>query len=184
MEKINFYKQFKKDRKMIGAMRPSSRFLTNKMLKNIPFKKALNLVELGSGTGVFTKEILKRMSADSKLLVFELNDTFYERLKLKITDPRVILIHDSAENLGLHLEKYGISKADIIISSLPLANFSINLRKKIIRSAKKGLKKGGRFIQFQYSLQAKTFLNREFKTVRIHFELLNIPPAFIYNCKK
>ena len=42
------------------------------------------------------------MAPDASLLVFELNDEFYDSLNTRINDPRVTIIHDSAE----HLEKY------------------------------------------------------------------------------
>ena len=96
-KKKSFIQQFWKEKKMVGAMAPSSRFLAEKMLQNINFHSAQVLIELGPGTGVFTDKILKKMRPDAKLLVFELNDNFYNSLKNRITDSRVILIHDSAE---------------------------------------------------------------------------------------
>jgi phosphatidylethanolamine/phosphatidyl-N-methylethanolamine N-methyltransferase len=51
--KKSFIKQFWAEKKMVGSMTPSSRFLTQKMLKNIDFKKVKLIVELGPGTGVF-----------------------------------------------------------------------------------------------------------------------------------
>jgi len=95
-EKKGFLKQFWKEKKMVGAMAPSSRFLAKKMLKNIDFNSEKVIVELGPGTGVFTKEIIQKMAPDAHLLVFELNDNFYKALKKSIHDERVILIHDTA----------------------------------------------------------------------------------------
>lgn len=169
---------------MIGAMRPSSRFLTRKMLRSIPFEEKLCIVELGPGTGVFTREILNNMSEDSLLFVFELNDEFYKKLESNIDDPRVILIHDTAENMGAYLKAKGMEAADFVISSLPLANFSKKLRDNIVRTAKSFMKKNARFIQFQYTPQSMGYLNREFRNVRIDFTVLNFPPALVYICKK
>jgi phospholipid N-methyltransferase len=45
--KKSFLKQFWKEKKMVGAMAPSSRFLAKKMLENIDFSNAKVLVELG-----------------------------------------------------------------------------------------------------------------------------------------
>ncbi len=184
MEKSEFIRQFMKNRKMIGSMRPSSRFLTRKMLKTIPFQNDLVIVELGPGTGVFTREILKNMSPGSKLLVFELNKDFYENLKGSLKDERVTFIHDSAENIGMYLKEMNIAKADIIVSSLPLANFSKTLRDTLVRTCKACLKANSKFIQFQYSPQSMGYLNKEFREVRLDFTLLNFPPAFVYICQK
>ena len=183
-EKKKFRKQFWKDKKMIGAMSPSSKFLTAKMLENIDFSQTSIIVELGPGTGVFTEEILKKMKPDAVLLVFELNDTMFSLLKKKITDERVHLIHDSAEHIEDYLEKYHLDKADVVISSLPLAVFPDELRKKVLSASHQSLKKVGKYIQFQYSLQAKKLLKELYSDVSIKFTALNFPPAFIYTCLK
>lgn len=184
MEKRDFIKQFIKDRKMIGAMRPSSRFLTSKMLNTIDFDQAKVLVELGPGTGVFTTEIIARMRPDAHLLVFEINDNFFEQLKKKLDDPRIHLINDSAENIAQHLTNLKLNNADVIISSLPLANFSKQLRTSIVQNAKLALNEGGKFIQFQYSLQSKKMLHEEFSDVQTDFTVWNFPPAFVFSCSK
>lgn len=183
-EKKNFRKQFWKDKKTVGSMTPSSRFLTQKMLENIDFKTSRIFVELGPGTGVFTTEIISRMNKDAVLLIFEINDSFYNDLSDRLRDERVHLIHDSAEKIDDYLQKYELQKADIIISSLPLAVFPIELRKNILAAAENALKPTGKYIQFQYSLQAKSILKSLYKFVNISFTPFNFPPAFVYTCIK
>lgn len=183
-KKESFVKNFWKEKKMVGAMSPSSRFLAKKMLENIPFSSVKTLVELGPGTGVFTREILKKMAPDAKLLVFELNDSFMKRLKKEFTDPRVILIHDSAEKIGEYLEKNGLNETDAVISSLPLANFPTALKSKILLESFESLNENGIYVQFQYSLNAKNLIKAQFPKVKIAFTPLNFPPAFVYTCKK
>lgn len=167
---------------MVGAVRPSSRFLVRSMLQNIDFSKAKVIVELGPGTGVFTEEILTRMRPDAQLLVFELNETFVDYLRNQFVDERVTFIHDSAENISTHLANASLSGADYIISSLPLANFSDALRDAIVTESKRSLRKNGRFLQFQYSLQSKKYFESKFTHVHISFTLWNIPPAFVFVC--
>lgn len=183
-ESKNFRKQFWKDKKMVGAMAPSSRFLANKMLENIDFKTDKVIVELGPGTGVFTDLIIERMAADAHLLVFELNDTFFTALHKRIQDPRVHIVHDSAEKIEEYLSLHSLEKADIVISSLPLAVFSDELRQSVLGASYRSLKVLGKYIQFQYSLQAKRLLKSMYKDVNIAFTPLNFPPAFVYTCSK
>lgn len=180
----SFLRQFWREKRNIGAMAPSSRFLAEKMLENIQFASANVLVELGPGTGVFTEKIVAEMSPTCTLLVFEVNDTFYEKLKRTITDPRVVLIHDSAERIDHYLAKYHLDKADAVISSLPLANFPSELRTSILKEANTSLKSNGKYIQFQYSLQAKKELEGYYSSITISFTPLNFPPAFVYTCEK
>lgn len=183
-ESKNFRKQFWKDKKMVGAMAPSSRFLANKMLENIDFSKDKVIVELGPGTGVFTDVIIERMAPDAHLIVFELNDTFFAALSKRIKDPRVHIIHDSAEKIEDYLHQFNLNKADAVISSLPLAVFSDELRQSVLGASYRSLKAWGKYVQFQYSLQAKRLLKSMYPDVSIAFTALNFPPAFIYTCSK
>lgn len=183
-KKSAFLKQFWQEKKMVGAMSPSSKYLAHKMLKNIDFKKSRVIVELGPGTGVFTKKILEEMSAEAKLLVFELNDTFYEALKQEIQDPRMVLIHDSAEHIQRYLQQESLLHADYVVSSLPLANFPNKLKSNVLNASYDALKNHGKYIQFQYSLNSRKALEDRFQAVHISFTPLNFPPAFVYTCVK
>jgi len=182
--KTLFITEFIKQRKMVGAIAPSSVFLRKKMLAKIDFSKDINIIELGPGTGVFTKGILKKMSPKSKLLSFELNPTFHLKLANKIKDKRLNFINDSAENIKLHLTKHNIKSADFVISSLPLTVIPDNIKNNIIKASYEVLSKNGMFVQFQYSLNAKKLLSSKFNSVDIVFSSLNIPPAFVYYCNK
>ena len=55
----NFLGEFIKERKTVGAIAPSSKFLMKKMIAPIDFQKADVIVELGPGNGVFTKVFWK-----------------------------------------------------------------------------------------------------------------------------
>ena len=124
------------------------------------------------------------MGNDSQLLVIELNEEFHKVLSTKITHPNFNLFHDSADQLGVLLQKMGGNKADIIISSLPLANFPIDLRDSLLDIIQTFLKDDGYFVQFQYSLQAKKYIKKRFPNTKINFTPLNLPPAFVYSCQK
>lgn len=183
-EKKEFRNQFWTQKKVVGAIAPSSRYLRKKMLENVDFKNSKVIIELGPGTGVFTQEIISKMSSDAILLVFEVNEAFYKRLKSKINDNRVHLIHDSAEKIDEYLKQFHLEKADVIVSSLPLAVFSTELRADILHASLTALIPSGKYIQFQYSLQARTLLKKVFKNVKISFTAFNFPPAFVYTCIK
>ena len=178
--KYNFVRQFFKNKKMVGAITPSTKFLGKKMLKNIDFNSSKLLIELGPGTGVFTDLIIEQMAKDAQLYVFEVNKNFYANLVDKINDPRVKILNDSAENI----EKYINKEVDVIISSLPLMVFSNELRENVITTSYKSLKKDGIYLQFQYTLQSKKILQKTYDKVDVSFTIKNIPPAFIYSCTK
>jgi phospholipid N-methyltransferase len=183
-QKRSFIKNFWKEKKMVGSMTPSSRFLAKKMLAPIDFKTAKVIIELGPGTGVFTRKIIENMRPDALFLIFELNDSFIALLQKKINDPRVHLIHDSAEKMNEYLLKFGAKKADAIISSLPLANFPEDLKNSLLKESYAVLNDNACFVQFQYSLNAKKSIKSIFSKVGIGFTAANFPPAFIYSCTK
>lgn len=179
-QKGNFLKTFFKERKQVGALAPSSRFLVKKMCDKIDFKNATNIVELGPGTGVFTDELLKRASKDCRIFVIELNKEFYDFLLKKFTDPRIILLRESADNIDSILASHGVEKADAILSSLPLTVIPDQIRKRIIIKSYEALKEGGVYVQYQYSLNAKKLIEKKFGKLQMGFVAINIPPAFVY----
>jgi phosphatidylethanolamine/phosphatidyl-N-methylethanolamine N-methyltransferase len=167
---------------MVGSLIPSSRFLAKKILKNIPFEDAKVIIELGPGTGVFTKKIMQRLNPDTHFVVIELNDIFYQNLKTTVTQENCHIIHGSASDLQKILSGLGFEKADCIISSLPLSNFPKDLRIEIMQSILHCLTPKGTFLQFQYTLQSKKHFKSIFTHVSIDYAAINFPPAFVYRC--
>jgi phospholipid N-methyltransferase len=135
MSKRTFLREFIKENKMVGSLTPSSRFLAAKMLDTIDFSQVKVIVELGPGTGVFTRKIVEKLDKNAHLLVFELNDGFCEKLKQEFQQSNVHIIHDSADQIQNYLNELGFESAEVILSSLPLANFSKELRTSILSNA-------------------------------------------------
>jgi phosphatidylethanolamine/phosphatidyl-N-methylethanolamine N-methyltransferase len=179
-----FIKEFWKDKKMIGSIIPSSKFLAAKMLNHIPFKNTKLIIELGPGTGIFTEKIIEKIDPSTHLIILELNPELCKDLKAKINLPNVHIKEASADKIREIIKEFGFEKADIIISSLPLANFSVELRNSILEIVHKSLNEKGNFIQFQYSLNAFKNLKKLFPVVKLNFTALNFPPAFVYTCSK
>ena len=57
---IEFFKQFLLNPNVTGAIVKSSEELAELITESVNLKKAKVIVELGSGTGVFTKKILEK----------------------------------------------------------------------------------------------------------------------------
>lgn len=183
-KKIDFFKVAVKSMKTSGTVMPSSRFLAQKMLKDIDFSSCKVLVELGPGNGVITNQILKNLHPDSHLICFEVNDAFYQNLK-KIGHPQLTVLKVSAEQIEIEMKKLGFAKACHIVSSLPLTIIPSTVSNAILKNAINSLNENGTFIQYQYSLTYYKKLKAVFnKKISLDFELLNFPPAFVYRCKK
>lgn len=179
--KRRFLREFFKDSKQVGSVAPSSRMLQRRMVSKVDFAEAKCIVELGAGEGCITREIIRRMGKDTVLLCFELHQGFVDNY-LQFDDPRVHVINDSAEHIGKYLEKYGLENADYIISSLPLTNFSKDLKESIIDEAIRVMGPGAIYMQYQYSITALKLLKSKFQKVKTGFTPINIPPAFVYTC--
>jgi len=179
-----FFKSFLENPLRTGSVIQSSPFLVSQMIKPVNFCEAKVIVEFGAGTGVVTKKILKNMAQDSVLLCFEVNKNLCKELKNKVQDPRLKVISDGAEKLERYLKRYNAKEVDYIISELPLVVLPKEIGEKILFQITKHLKKGGQYIQFQYSLTSRKKFKKMFSEMEIRFTLLNIPPAFVYVCTK
>jgi len=105
-------------------------------------------------------------------------------MKKEIVDPRVKIIPDSAEKIYIYLKKYGIHKADYIVSGLPLASLPPKTTRSILQNTYTYLRTGGNYIQFQYSLATLRQIKYLFDHVAVSFVPFNFPPAFVYVCVK
>lgn len=166
-----------------GTIAPSSGFLVDCLLDDVDFTRALNLVELGVGTGCVTRQILKRMRPDARLLSLEINPVFVEACR-PIRDRRLTLVEACATDLLEILEREGMGGVDAVVSSLPLSIMDDDLVERILDVSRDSLRPGGRFVQYQYSLSQRARLDRRYGDVGVDFTVLNVPPAFVYSCAR
>lgn len=154
------------------------------MVQPINFDTAKVIVEYGPGTGSFTKELIARRNEKTTLIIIEQNDTFYERLKKKLSNQdNIHLIHDSAENVEKYLGKYGFRYADYIISGLPFSSLPKQISSNILEATQIAIGKNGQFITFQYSLVKKKLFEKFFEIIKCPRVMRNLPPAFVFVMK-
>ena len=175
---------FIKKPKEVGAIAPSSKFLTKEIMNHINFKTSNNIVELGPGLGTFTKAILKKSSPETRLFCFEINDKFCDYLEKNIIDDRLIIINDGAEKISKNIKKLKIKGVDYVISGLPFLNFSNLKKREILQEIRNSLHYKGKFVLFQYTNGLSNLLDSYFSKVDRIFVPLNMPPAFVYVCGK
>ena len=88
--KINFLREFIKEPGSVGAVAPSGSVLAARMLDGISLDQSSVVVELGPGTGVFTAEILTRISTRTRFLAVEKNPIFARNLQRQFTSVEII----------------------------------------------------------------------------------------------
>lgn len=180
-ERALFLYKFFNSPGQIGSVTPSSKFLAKKMIEDVPWGEVKTIAELGAGTGAITEYIRSAIGKDTRVLLFETDPCM--RRKLAERYQNFSCYRDSSElQHVMHNEK--IKQLDCIISGLPFSTFSQSMRDKLMEQILVSLKDEGLFIAFQYSLQMKKQLREHFDIKKIKFVPLNIPPAFVYVCRK
>jgi phospholipid N-methyltransferase len=172
MKSLRFARQFLRYPKQLGTFTQSSRALARKMAEEIG--NSSRVVEFGPGTGPVTEEILKRLPENGRLTCFEINPDFCRCLE-QIGDSRLRIVNDDAKNC----EQY-IDCPDCIVSGLPLALFSKQEKEKIFDICRRSRT----YIQLQYTPVLGKEMKRHFSEVKLRFVPRNIPPAFVYVCKR
>ena len=185
IEKIEFIYQFLNKPKTVGAITPSSRHLTKKILSFVDFKKeGLVLLEYGPGTGPFTSEIIKYLKPTDQLIVIELNPKFATDLKQKFKDYKNVKIHeDCVANTKKILDKEGIKQVDYIISGIPFSSLPKDVTQDILINTKSIMSNTTLFLTFQYSKFKKESFEKYFEIIDVKFVFRNIPSAFVF-CMK
>ena len=188
---IKFFTQFIINPGRTGAVLPSGERLCELMTDHAGLMDVSTVIELGSGTGVITEKIMRKKAEDTTFFALEINPAFVQATKNRCPD--AIVYQSSAENVMKHLEMHGESGCDRIISSLPWSTFKGETQQLILDSIYEVLNPGGIFLTYAYVLgvvapsawRFKKKLYAKFdkiETSRIVWN--NIPPAFIYVCKK
>lgn len=156
----------------------STKFLKNKIIDEIIKHDHNNIMELGAGNGVFTNAICEL--SYSKFIVVEKNMNYEKNLnQLK----NKVKIYYSCFN-DIKDRELPNNQFNIILSSIPIALFNQEEKKRFFENIHNYLSPNGIFIQYQYLPTDIINYQVYFRSYKILFELRNLPPAFIYVCKK
>ncbi len=178
---------------VVGAVAPSSRGLARRMLEGLDLERAGAVVEFGPGTGSFTEEIVRRVGPETTFFAIERSPEMAAAMRERF--PGVRLYEESAGDVERLCEREGIAPGtvDYIVSGLPFAAFPAELQNEIIDAAVRVLRPGGRFVTFAYYVANLKDAGRRFRRLleakfdgveRSRGVLLNMPPAFVYRCRK
>jgi len=183
-EAWTFFRQWLKNPLGIAALSPSGRQLARQMIAELPHG-AKRVIELGGGTGVFTRAMLGHGIAAQDLLVLELNEALYQHLRARFPDVRVEC--GDARELKMIAQRNGFldgGQADAIISGLGLLSMSKRMQMEILEAAFSTLKPDGRLIQFTYGPKSpvprEALAEMDLSVRRGGFAWWNVPPASVY----
>lgn len=173
----------------VGALCPSSRALARAMVAGSDLARADLVVELGPGTGAFTRVILESVGPQSAFVALELDERAVRHLRQRFT--QLDVVHASAEQIHEQVVRLGRKHANYVVSGLPWAIIPTEIQKRIMTNVVTALAPGGVFTTFAYlhsrlspsAVRYWRLLSTLFREVRVSALVWqNIPPAFVYRC--
>ena len=189
-DRAHFLAEFMRRPFHTASITPSSRYLASAMVEGLDLSDANTVVELGPGTGIFTRFIERELKPEARLICLEINPELARTVAERC--PRALVVNDSAENLAQHLG-HPDPGVDCVISGLPWVILSAEDQRRLLEPAVKALRPGGGFATFAYSHAAWLPAGRRFRAMlessfwRVDISPTvwrNLPPAFVYRCRK
>ncbi|AHH93558.1 methyltransferase domain-containing protein [Kutzneria viridogrisea] len=177
-----FFREFLRSPLVTASAIPSSRQLAEQMIAPIPEHGDPVVVELGPGTGAFTRAIQRRLAGRGRHIAIELNPRLAGVLAERFPEVEV-LIGDACTIPELLAER-GLS-ADVVISGLPWAAY----QGPLIPAIAEAMAPTGTFTQFTYvwtrwaapSRRQLAGLRGAFEEVVLSRTIWqNVPPALVY----
>jgi phospholipid N-methyltransferase len=186
-----FLRAFLAKPRQVGAILPSSSRLAQCMADGVAWPQARAVVEWGPGTGVLTREIVRRASPGTRILAIEIQHQFATRLRQRF--PQVTVCHDSVASTAAICQREGLEQVDAILSGLPWAVFPAADQAEYLAAARTVLRPGGQFVTFAYLQGLLLPAARRFRRLlEAHFDQVtlspivwaNVPPALAYYCRR
>ncbi len=181
MSSAILFKRFLAQPLRVAYIFPSTPFLVRRVVSQCDFSRARIIVELGPGEGVHTREILRRMTPDSRLFLIELDPVLADHVRKEFaSDARVEVITADASKIRDELTRRGIDYCDYVISGIPFSMFDVPTKLGILNAVHASLAPNATsaFIAYQCTLELKRHATM-FPRVRSSYCLLNLPPIFV-----
>jgi phospholipid N-methyltransferase len=183
MSALSFFLAWLANPLRVGAIAPSSVALANAITADLTPASA-PVIELGPGTGVFTRSIIARGIPEHRLALIEYGADFADKLQRAF--PRAYVHRMDATHLQ-HVELFNGERAGAIVSGIPLLLMPANGVIALLRGAFARLRSDGAFYQFTYGRDVpvpRAILDRlGLEATRIGGTLANFPPASVYRIR-
>jgi phospholipid N-methyltransferase len=184
--KLFFLRQYLRNPFGTGGVAPSGRQLAKLMVSKLAPQPSEVIVELGPGTGAFTRELLAQGVEPANLILVEFNKAFVKYLRREF--PSLCIVEGSAQDLPQLLKTLGHASANKIISGIPLRSMKPRECRQIAMAVAAVLEPGGMFVQFSYfkaspvpeAVAAEAGLAGQC----VGSALNNVPPAFVWQYSK
>ncbi len=200
---MSFISEALKNSYHTGSVWPSSKALAMAITRSFREKDGpRRILEVGPGSGPFTKVILDALRAGDEYHLVEINESFCRNLQNRLIDPYLSRSSDPA-NVELHqgaIEEVSLpSSFDFTVCGLPFNNFPPTVTRSIFRQLLELTRTDGDLAYFEYAAvrrmrgavvgsdgradirridaHGKSMMKR-FNGQR-EFVLANLPPAYV-----
>lgn len=179
-----FFRQWVRAPRETASIAPSSRMLARRML-NAAGESLRSVIELGAGTGVFTREVLRRGVAPDHLMVVELSADMAVELRREF--PQSEVVNADARELVRLVGESAVLRAgeiDAVISGLGFLSMPEEISRAILEAVFAVLRPGGRLVTFTYgrkpSIPAHLISGLQLDCQPGGRTMLNLPPAWVF----
>lgn len=178
VEHLNFIRGLILRPKNVGAIAPSSPALAKAIAGQVDPKRPGPVLELGPGTGVVTEALIERGVAEDRLVAIEYDPEFAALVSKRF--PRARVIRGDAFAFAEMLDGSVDRPYAAIVSGLPLLNFPVETRRKLIESALERLAPAAPYIQFSYGTHPSIPATERYTVKRAALVWKNLPPARVW----
>ena len=175
------FKRFLAQPLRIAYILPSSKILVRKAADKIDFTKPSTIVEFGPGEGCHTRELVRRMHPESRLLLFELDPQLAEHLHDQFDgDKRVEILNIDAIHIKRELRNRGIEYCDYVVSGIPFSCVEVNKKRSMVRAVFDALAPNptSAFIIYQVTNELKQHA-KMFPRTESEYFVPNVPPMIL-----
>jgi len=179
----------------VGTLLPSGPELARRLAAVVPRSSSTGrptvVVEIGAGDGAVTGAIAERAGPGAVVIAVEKDPELAERLRDRALGVRVVTADAAA--LPAILAKYGLRRADVIVSMLPWTLLRPQQQRDYLATFSAALEADGVFTAAAYSSGYWTPAARRFRgaLVATFSEVLptrtmwrHVPPAMTYVCRR
>lgn len=183
-EALFFLRSWINDPLRVAAIAPSGEVLARLITQEIDPRNG-PVLELGPGTGAFTRALIERGVAESDLVLIELDQHFADRLRVGF--PSATILERDAARLGWG-DLPGAVPAGAAVSGLPLLSMSSRQVMRILASVFAVMRPDAAFYQFTYGARCPVplaILGRlDLVAEGMGGTLRNLPPASVYRIRR
>jgi len=176
-----FLKRFLQRPMQVASIIPSSRALVRRVAGKIDFSAPRVIAEFGPGEGCHTRELVRRMHPESRLLLFELDPELARHLERQFaSDARVAVFNSDAAELPNLLCHRGLRHCDYVVSGIPFSILQIAKKRELLHHVHDCLAPAyhAAFVIYQVTNELINHC-RHFPRVETEYCLQNIPPMFV-----